>query len=507
MSAVGADTVQPNRSPVSGLAHALAPMPAWFWIAVGTFALMVLLGGSLLADPDTLWQVKIGQWIIAQHALPQVDIYSWTKAGTAWISSSWLSQVLFAATYAVAGWAGVVALSSLAIAATFALLTRILERRVAATYAICVTMLALALSAQHLLARPHVLAMPVMVAWVGGLIAASDARVKPSFWLLPLIALWANLHGGFVLGLALIGPIALDAVWTAQASQRKRLAVHWVLFGVCALAASCLTPYGWNSLLASQKILGLGDALNLITEWRPIDFAQFGVFEGGLLLLIGAALYFGVVLPPLRILLTLGLLHMALNHVRNVEVFALLTPLVVLAPLADRFGWHNVRPAGGQWLRAGTAVIALVMLAAAGALAATRQVQPPNEGSAAAIAALRAHHAARVFNDYDLGGAMIWQDMPPFIDGRTELYGARFTRDHMMAMSLAEPSTLFRLLDGYRIDATLLRPGTPAAQLLDHLDGWSKVFASDWAVVHVRTAPSKIAPAPSGTGDSTSQPR
>ena len=71
---------------------------------------------------------------------------------------------------------------------------------------------ALALTMPHLLARPHVLAMPVMLAWVGGLVAAADRRGAPSFWLLPLMALWANLHGGFVFGLVLIAPIALDAV-------------------------------------------------------------------------------------------------------------------------------------------------------------------------------------------------------------------------------------------------------------------------------------------------------
>ncbi len=67
------------------------------------------------------------------------------------------------------------------------------------------------------------------------------------------MALWANLHGGFVLGLVLIGPIALDAVWRAEAASRRALALRWAAFGVAALAAGCCTPYGWNSLLASRK--------------------------------------------------------------------------------------------------------------------------------------------------------------------------------------------------------------------------------------------------------------
>jgi hypothetical protein len=109
-------------------------------------------------------------------------------------------------------------------------------------------------------------------------------------WLLPLMALWANLHGGFVLGLALVVPIGLDAVLNADRSQRKSLALRWAAFAVTAIAVSCVTPYGWNSLLASRKILALGEALPLILEWRPAGFSGVGPLEVCLLLGFGLAL-------------------------------------------------------------------------------------------------------------------------------------------------------------------------------------------------------------------------
>ena len=233
----------------------LARIPAWLWVGAGACVLVLLQGTQMLRDTDTFWQMKVGQWIIDHHAVPQVDVFSLTKAGAPWMSSSWLSQVLFAEVYAHAGWAGVVLLSALAIAVTFGLLVHLLERHIPSSYACFVAIVAFALAAHHFLARPHVLAMPVMVAWIGGLMAASDTRTRPSLWLLPLIALWANLHGGFVLGLALIGPIALDALWNAEPAQRKSVVVQWALFGLAALAAACLTPYGWNSILAARKIL------------------------------------------------------------------------------------------------------------------------------------------------------------------------------------------------------------------------------------------------------------
>jgi hypothetical protein len=213
------------------------------------------------------------------------------------------------------GWAGPVILASLAIAATIAIFVILLNAHFEAAHSVLLAMLALLLSLHHLLARPHVLALPIMVGWVGGMISAADRRAQPSFPLLPLMGLWANLHGGFVLGLALIAPIALEAVWDAVPDRRNSLALRWAFFAVGALAASCCTPYGWNSLLGAARILDLGGLLSIISEWRPADFSSFGFFEACLLGLVGLAFRRGLVLSFPRIVLLLGLIYMALTHV------------------------------------------------------------------------------------------------------------------------------------------------------------------------------------------------
>ncbi|MGN6409869.1 MAG: hypothetical protein ACTHK9_00155 [Nitrobacter sp.] len=137
--------------------------------------------------------------------------------------------------------------------------------------------------------------------------------------------------------LALIGAFALDALWNAEAGRRKRVALGWTLFGVAALGASGVTPYGWGSLPAVRNILGLGKALSLIVEWRPADFSHVSAIEVCLLGLFGLALFRGVRLTPPRILLVLGLTQMALAHNRNIEVLAFLLPLVVAEPLSVQF--------------------------------------------------------------------------------------------------------------------------------------------------------------------------
>ena len=192
--------------------------------------------------------------------------------GKPWISTQWLAQVLFAVAKNWAGWAGPVILAAASIALTLALLARFVGRRLADIPTLVFVFVALALTIPHLLARPHVLAMPVMITFVGGLVAAMDRRGVPSPWLLPLMTVWANLHGGFVFGLALIGAAALDVLWHAPASARLSLFGKWFAFGVAALPAACITPYGWETLLGSLRILNLGKALALIGEWRAADF-------------------------------------------------------------------------------------------------------------------------------------------------------------------------------------------------------------------------------------------
>jgi hypothetical protein len=470
-----------SASPMRGL------LP--LWVGVFIYALLVLTGNHLLIDPDTMWQITVGQWILDHHAVPETDVYSFTMYGQPWVSTQWLAQVVYAKAYALAGWSGPVVLAATASAVTFALLTKFLTRNLSERAALVFVAAALALTVPHLLARPHVLALPVMVAWIGGLIAAADRRGAPSFWLLPLMVLWANLHGGFVFGLVMIAPIALDAVLNADAHLRKSLVLRWAAFAAAALIAGCCTPYGWNSLLASQKILALGSALPLIAEWRPADFGSVGPFEVCLLVTIGLALFRGVKLPPLRILLLLGLLHMALAQGRASEILALLAPLVLAAPLA-----RQIRGADDDAQSAGSppqgllfAGLALLLVAGTLAFASFHRFEPNvRQSPVAAVAALKKMNFSRVFNDYDFGGYLIANGVPTFIDGRTELFGEKFFVDHNAASGLMEPENLFRLLDEYKIEATLMRTQSAATKLLDHIDGWQKVYADDIATIHIR---------------------
>ncbi len=475
----------------------IARWPVLWPLAVAAFLYLLLLtlGNVLLNDPDTHWQITLGQWIIAHHQVPHSDVLSYTVYGKPWISSEWLAEVLYAVAFNIGGWTAVVILTAAAIASAFGLLMRFLLERLALTPALLLTTGAFIVASPHFLARPHALAYPIMVTWVAGLVRALDQRRPPPFALLPVMTLWANLHGSFTLGLALLAPVALEALWNAP-SQRMSVALRWGLFGILAVVAASVTPYGPEPILVTARVLGLGRALALIPEWQPQDFATLSRFELCLLLGVGAALYFRLTLPPVRLLVVLGLVYMALTHVRNGEVLGLLAPLFIAAPLAPQIKGCDGKQTGecNEHLLPSLALI-LVLFLVAVKVSYTSDYQPQAAVTPVrAVAALEASGAKHVLNSYIFGGYLIASGIKPFIDGRTELYGEKFVLSHDRAVKLHDVGAFFSLLKNYDIDATMLAPDTPAVGLLDCLKGWKRLYTDDVAVVHLKAAARNCGP-------------
>ena len=377
-----------------------------------------------------------------------------------------------------------VALAAAATALAAGLLTRFLLRELSPTPALLMVVAGVTLLAPHILARPHVLMLPLMVAWAAALVRCMDRKAPPPYWALPLLVLWANLHGSVVLALGLIGPAILEALLDAKRSQWPRVLRRWLPFSALAIAACCLTPYGPEPLLMPLKTLSAGQALNWISEWRPHDFGHVSTFE--LLLLAGLfALSRGVTLPIVRALVLLGLIHFALAQVRNADLLAMLAPLYLAAPLARQFGARAGDDAPGS--AHGVNLAAVGMMIVATGLALARDVRPaPVNTPAAALASADLAKAGPVLNDYSFGGYLIFAGVPTFIDGRSELYGGPFIVRYNRDVSLADLGDFLALLDQYRFGATLLAPDTPAVALLDRLPDWQRVYSDDIAVVHKR---------------------
>jgi hypothetical protein len=498
---------------ISGLAlssedRAVRSTWAFSWPLIAGLAIFLLLmnanGLPLLSDPDTHWHIAVGDWILANRAMPRVDTFSFTFTGQPWIAKEWLSQLLLSLAYTAGGWGGVTALAAAAVATTFAMLLRLLLRDLKAPVAILFTAAAAVMMEPHLLARPHVLAFPVTLIWVAGLVRAVEERRAPRPMLLLAMLAWANLHGGFTLGILMCGAFALDALVGARdAAERKALFIAWLKFGVASLLVACITPYGAESMLVTLRIFDIGDALATIAEWKSPNFQTQPLQELIVLVALYLALSRGVRLPLVRLLIVLGLTHLYLRYARNAELLATFVPLVI-APVLVR-QWPSLRPgtdgiSENVLMRrmtalvrpAGHGAVAVALLVAAvfaGGMIRFAHIAPPAEVMPQAALDYARDHGllkGRVFNSWDYGGPLIHAGIPTFIDGRGELYGGDFIKIYSHLTGLRGEESLEQTLDYYKIDWTLLDKDWAANKLLAHLPGWHKAYADDQTMIFVR---------------------
>ncbi len=488
-----------SATPAPGRSRYGLSLPLIF--GLGVFAVIAGHGGAVLHDPDTYLHIAVGRWILAHGAVPHHGIFSGTMAQAPWVAHEWLGEVVLAWLFDAFGWTGLVAVTAFCVAAAVAMLLRQLLRSLLPVHAMIATALAVTLVIPHVLARPHVFTLPILMAWAAGLVWARSEQRAPSACLTALMALWANLHGGYLFGLGLAGLLAVEAVLRAPDWRiRRRAACGWALFGVLAVGAALLTPYGVAGLLLPFRLTGMSFAMGQLVEWRSPDFQSFEPLELWLAVTLFVGFALGWRLPPTRLLMLLLLLHMALQHRRHGELVGLVAPLLLAPALApqlralaagrsagpvDRRLAELAKPASLRGVALAGALLAAVSAAVLHGAAVRSDVGMP---SAALAEAEAAHVTGPVLNDYGFGGYLIFAGIPPFIDGRAELYGDEFIKRYVQAM-LLESDELPKLLDQYGIAWTLIAPERPAALLLDHLPGWRRLYADDVAVVHVRTDP------------------
>jgi hypothetical protein len=310
------------------------------------------------------------------------------------------------------------------------------------------------------------------------------------------MVLWANLHGSFMFGLALL--LFLGAEAALSSGRRRPGARRWALFGLLAVAASLMTPNGVAGFVEPFRLTMMPALQASFNEWMSPNFQTFQPLEIWLLGIIALGFTTGIKLPPHRLLLLLILCHMALAHVRHAELLGLIGPLAVAASLGPQIA-AMIRPApvsalGGAVARlAAPACLPAVALALVIAVAASLPVllrpierrNDPVTPAAALAAAERMRLTGPVFNSEGFGGYLIFSGIPTFIDGRIELYDNTFLARYLEAEHGNE-AALVALLERYGITWSLVVPEQGAAQRLDNLQGWRRVYSDSHAVIHKR---------------------
>jgi hypothetical protein len=422
-------------------------------------AVPLLLGRQLLnSDGDLGRHLRVGGHIL-EHGLLHRDIFSFTKYGDPFIGYEWLSEILFSIAHRLGGLPLVSVCCGLLIATTYAYVASwLLREGTDPLLAYLTGNVAALLGGFHWLARPHLFTLLGVALVVGQLERRGEGA--PPWTYLPLFGLWANLHGGFLFGLILIavylvGDLAEGISGDARGLWLSRARRHAasLAFGT---AGTLLTPYG---LSLPAHVLGWFRnrwVIDNTQEYLSPDFHAAGTkVILAVLLLVVFALSVSRSRPSYpRLFVILSTVAAALIYQRNVPLFGL-AALPVLARHLDaewrryaanwriRLAFERESPGrkSGPWAIAITVPLLLLTLRAS-PLSAKGVVPAYFDSRIFPVTAVEKARAARltgrIYNDFIWGGYILhaWPEQKVFIDGQTDFYGERLTRDHTSITNL-----------------------------------------------------------------------
>ncbi|MEO5772665.1 MAG: hypothetical protein ABIQ32_00925 [Sphingomicrobium sp.] len=468
-------------------------------IVIAAFVLFVgfRLGFSprVFFDGDVSWHLASGQWILSHHQVPMRDPFSYTRYGHPWIAHEWLSSIPMTLAYNAFGYSGIAFLIASAIAATL-LIIGLYVRRWADPVELAVTLLTVVLVLNPFtLARPMVLVWPMLAFWVSALLRAREEGCAPSWWLVLMMALWVNLHASFVVGLGLVAVFAFEAL--LESVDKRRVIIEWGSFGIACGLASLLNPHGLTGVLLPLGVF-TSTTTNLVREFKPTDFTAMPRFEFALLLMVGVAFLRGARLAPVRLVLILGMLHMAIAHMRHQTLFILVSALVVAPVLTKTWiAGRTANPGLRDTIRAvedrkGLAIMAAIAVAAwAGILMLAAPVNPPVSAvnPVKAFSAIPAELRNKpVLNEYSFGGPLILHGIKVYMDGRTDVYGDRYFEEYMHVWK-GEPAAFARAYNKWHFCWSIFPPDNKElVALLDRTPGWKRIYSDKFAIIHVREA-------------------
>jgi hypothetical protein len=465
---------------------------------------------ELFRDPGTFWHLVVGQQIVRTGQVPRVDSFSFTCGGQPWESQGWLAEWAMAVLYGAGGWDLLLLATVTLIAAVYAAIgARLLATGLRVLPTLVMLGLVVGAGSPQFHVRPLVVTTALLYATMALLveIESGRARIARLGWTVPLVALWANCHGGVLAGLGTAGVAGTG--WLAAGGLGCRSPLDCrakQLWAAATVAASCAAvlanPYGLDLVRGWLRILSL-PLHDLIQEHARLSLREpVGWMVLGVAAVYGAT-WWSVPRNRRRItwLLPLVWLVLACQRVRNAQLFA------ITAAVA----WSDMLPCSrlSQWLASrgllSTGVpgptqhthspVRLAILGSLGAvvllaLGASRPFGPgddrwvrfsPTRWPVELLGALARIQQAEppgtpIFNDMAFGGFLIYgaPRLRVFIDDRCELYGGSFLAEYDEARRGA-PARIDQWRRRYGFRYALVESNTPFDRHLANHPDWALV--------------------------------
>ncbi len=454
------------------------------------------------SDGDLAAHIRMGETILASGHLPSFSLASYTAPADPLVAHAWLSEIIFALLFRLGGLPLLSVTTGMVVGATHGMIALFLRRRGAdPRWAFLAALLSLALASTHWLTRPHMFS--IVGAALTLFLLESD-RPKRAYLLLPMFAIWANLHGGWLYGLTIIGAFVAGDLAEALISEDNR--AEWLAkartnvtgFGLAAVA-TLANPYGIGLHREVYSAVTSSSLANNIAEFLAPNFQDPGQWPF-LLAVLGTIALFSVTttriqLPWLAVILIS--FFFALRSFRNIALFGVTAwPLIALHtarawprgkrkfPLFTEFA--RLDPGSRIGILAIPTAALLLALGLnrghiGGLTVIPERFNPRSFPTAAVERARQANLQGRVFDAWGWGGYIMYA----WPTARLHVDPLKFNRETMTSYTLIEDMLpgWQKEMDRWGIRTVIVSSRSPLAKGLSLEPRWKVWYRDSTAVV------------------------
>lgn len=495
-----------EESTATPLADRLAPsIPAVVFLVLALFVPLFAQQHLLNGDGDAARHIRHGLYMLQHHSLIRNDPFSFTRPGQPYVAFEYGSQVIYALVYLFSGLAGVTIFAGCLIGATYALLARLLLRKGVDPLLAALTVIAAAvLGAVHWLARPHLISWLAIVLLFG---VVESKRRYPVWFFAIFFVVWANIHGGWLYGIAMLGIYAVGNVaeYYCFGRQQEHLvaARYFTIALVASLLATLATPMG---LGLWAHLRGTFDTRYIVDHTAEFLSPDFHPIAGRAMLAVIVGSTAALMLSRRRmhcahfVLFVAGIWWLLLYR-RNIPLFGITglsvaaihldadwraLPITWLRRRRENFAAGAARANTAGWIS--TCCVLLAILAVThGSIMGSQVIANEFDNRRFPVDALKYadsnHLRGRIFTDWGWGGYLLFARPRDsvFIDGGTDFYGAELMREHDRIRSLAPGWR--GILDRWKIESVFTGPHSRLAHEMVRGSGWSLWYCDSVAVI------------------------
>jgi len=423
-------------------------------------------------DSDHLWSISIGSWIVEHGKVPTEDPFSWS-VDTSWITHQWLFCVIIY--YADALWNdfGIRIMFFVSGILSLTAVLSILNNQKNSIYNMFCFIIFCWIYLNFFNLRAYMFSLPIIITLLYLIYFRRD-----TYWIftVPLLLLiWVNLHSMAVLFVCyMLFDSILDYVYTKNKKMLKLTAFSFI--------ATLLNPYGLNIwIYVIRNFLEPGHK-QYISEWRPMDFSSLII----LIFYTLIAFFIIRVLTKNKItgdnaalsltIVTVGSYVYSIHSGRALLYFSILFIIFLVY-----FHQRNLQPPAKSWL-----IVPLLLMTLSSFILVSWFYDEPGEIHTEenwprdAVQFLKENNSYQenIYNDYILGGYMLYHGIPTFIDARADLFfETGVVEDYMDLSGLKKDPDI--IIEKYDIKNFLISNESRLFFYLEKCDEYEIVYKDD----------------------------